>query len=74
MMRLFFIFFFISGLTFAQEVVQDTAIIDTGYQKIKLKKHQIKAIFGFLGQDGDHSAVTGGEGTEELHVQSIRII
>ncbi|MFT4899154.1 MAG: hypothetical protein ACI9U0_000944, partial [Flavobacteriales bacterium] len=43
MMRLFFIFFFISGLTFAQEVVQDTAIIDTGYQKIKLKKHQIKA-------------------------------
>ncbi|MDG1517381.1 MAG: DUF3570 domain-containing protein [Flavobacteriales bacterium] len=74
MMRLFLIFFTISSLTFAQEAIQDTAIIDTGYQKIKLKKHQIKAVFGFLGQDGDHSAVTGGEGTEELHVQSARII
>lgn len=44
------------------------------YKKIEIDKHQLKVLYGYLGQDGNHSAVTGGEGTEELAVQTSRII
>lgn len=46
---------------------------DSLYKKKQLPKHQIKALLGFLNQDGNHSAVTGGEGTEDLKVHSVRV-
>lgn len=52
----------------------DTLDVNEGYSNIKLHKHQIKALYGFLKQDGSHSAVTGGEGTEELQVHSARVV
>lgn len=51
----------------------DSLLVDSGYQKKKLLKNQIKALYGFLGQEGIHSAVTGGTGTEELKVHSARV-
>lgn len=63
------LFYFAATIAFGQ--VDSTTF---GYQKTKLKKNQIKALYGYYGQEGNHSAVTGGQGTEELKVQSARIV
>lgn len=42
--------------------------IDTTYQKRDLSKTDIEVLFSHYNQDGDHSAVTGGTGTEKLNV------
>ena len=41
------------------------------YQKKKLKEVDVTALFSFYSQDGIHSAITGGRGSEELNVYSI---
>lgn len=43
---------------------QETA--DTGYQKKVLESAEVDILMSYYGQDGVHSAVAGGEGTEEL--------
>ena len=44
---------------------------DSLYVKRKLTAIDIEAYYSFYGQDGNHSAVTGGVGTEELTVNSV---
>jgi hypothetical protein len=39
---------------------------DTAYKSRKLKLNEINFVTGYYHQDGDHSAVTGGIGTEKL--------
>lgn len=48
--------------------------VDSLYHKKIVKKSQLKAVFGYYDQDGENSAVTGGNGTEDLKVKSSRII
>lgn len=43
-------------------------IPDSTYQKKVIPKTDIGIVFSFYDQDGDHSAVTGGMGTEKLQV------
>jgi hypothetical protein len=43
---------------------------DSLYQKRKVSRTEIKVLFSYYTQDGDHSAITGGTGTEWLHVYS----
>src|SRR5688500_18974142 len=43
---------------------QNTA--DTAYKSKKLKLEEIDFVSGYYNQDGNHSAVTGGIGTEKL--------
>ena len=62
-------FCFLNVIVFGQ--IDSTQV---NYKKTKLKKSQIKALYGYYGQEGNHSAVTGGQGTEELKVQSARIV
>lgn len=47
---------------------------DSTYQKKEVSKNDIQVIMGYYSQDGRHSAVTGGEGTEELSVKSGQVI
>ncbi|MBU2996907.1 DUF3570 domain-containing protein [Cellulophaga baltica] len=54
---LFIIFLLVSFLVVAQ---------DTTYKKRVLEATEIDALFSYYNQDGEHAAVTGGEGTEEL--------
>lgn len=39
---------------------------DTSYQKRVLETSEVDLLFSYYNQDGQHAAVTGGEGTEEL--------
>lgn len=43
---------------------------DSLFQKKKLTSIDIEAFYSYYQQDGNHSAVTGGTGTEKLHVHS----
>jgi hypothetical protein len=43
---------------------------DNGYSKKKLAVTDVQALFSFYTQDNNHSAVTGGTGTEDLQVYS----
>ena len=43
---------------------------EANYQKKKLKEVTVSALFSYYQQDGNHSAITGGEGTEKLNVYS----
>lgn len=43
---------------------------DDGYVKKKLAVTDVQALFSYYTQDNDHSAVTGGIGTEDLQVYS----
>lgn len=65
---LFFILFLSTGIVYGQ----DSAKVDSFL--LKSPKHQLKVLYSLLGQDGNHSAVTGGEGTEKLTVHSARVI
>lgn len=47
--------------------------IDSNYQFQTIDKTEIEALYSFYSQDGKHSAVTGGEGTEELNVHAVSI-
>jgi len=40
----------------------------SGYSKAKLHRTDVQALFSYYTQDNDHSAVTGGIGTEDLQV------
>ncbi len=42
--------------------------IDTSYQKREVPKTNIELVYSQYNQDGDHSAITGGIGTEKLSV------
>ena len=44
---------------------------DTLYQKRKLTSVDIEVFYSYYGQDGEHSAVTGGLGTEKLTVNNV---
>lgn len=39
------------------------------YKKKKISQTEIKALFSYYNQDGNHSAITGGTGTEKLLVK-----
>jgi Protein of unknown function (DUF3570) len=41
---------------------------DSVYKKQRISKTQIQVLFSYYEQDGNHSAITGGIGTEYLHV------
>ncbi len=41
---------------------------DTTYSKKKLSETEVQVLFSYYTQDGKHSAVTGGTGTEKLQV------
>jgi len=43
---------------------------DSIYKKQRISRTDIQVLFGYYTQNGDHSAVTGGKGTEKLHVYS----
>lgn len=43
---------------------------DTAYKKERISRTDIQVLFGYYTQNGDHSAITGGQGTEKLHVYS----
>src|SRR5579863_686792 len=43
---------------------------DSGYKMRKVSKTEVQVLFSYYSQDGDHSAITGGIGTEWLHVYS----
>jgi len=42
--------------------------IDSVYKKQQLSKTDVEVLFSYYTQDGNHSAITGGTGTEQLHV------
>ena len=44
--------------------------LDTAYQKKKLSRTDIQIVYSHYMQDGNHSAVTGGLGTEKMTVYS----
>jgi hypothetical protein len=48
----------------------DTHLPDTSYKKRRISSTQIQVLYSYYTQDGDHSAITGGTGTEWLHVYS----
>lgn len=55
-------------------LVSNTALSqDTIFKKKKLRESEVQAIFSYYTQDGQHSAVTGGTGTEFLQVYSVNI-
>lgn len=43
---------------------------DSTYRKQRISKTDLQVFFGFYLQNGDHSAITGGTGTEHLKVYS----
>ena len=45
-------------------------IVDSIFSLKSIDKTEIDALFSYYLQDGNHSAVTGGEGTEKLNVQA----
>ncbi|MCF6132942.1 DUF3570 domain-containing protein [Flavobacterium wongokense] len=51
---------------FAHQSKAQTDSVATNYKKQKLKIEEINFISSYYTQDGNHSAVTGGEGTEKL--------
>lgn len=51
---------------FTHQSKAQTDTIATNYKKQKLKIEEINFISSYYTQDGNHSAVTGGEGTEKL--------
>jgi len=59
-------------LIFALSVKTQT--IDSVYKKRNLSKTDIELVFSYYNQDGDHSAVIGGQGTEELNVYAPGLI
>lgn len=46
---------------------------DSSYAKKQLRQTDVQLLFSYYGQDGDHSAVTGGTGTEKLTVYAPEI-
>ena len=50
---------------------QDT---DSLFTRKPIKSTQIDLLFSYYGQDGKHSAVTGGDGTEELQVYLNKLV
>jgi Protein of unknown function (DUF3570) len=50
-----------------------TQSVDSNYQYQNIDKTEIEALYSFYSQDGKHSAVTGGEGTEDLNVHAVSI-
>jgi hypothetical protein len=43
---------------------------DSLYRQQRISKTDIQVLFGYYTQNGNHSAITGGTGTEKLHVYS----
>ena len=43
---------------------------DSIYKKERISRTDIQVLFGYYTQNGDHSAITGGKGTEKLHIYS----
>ena len=52
----------------------DLDSLNSTFEDKKIPTHRIKALYGFLSQDGNNSPVTGGKGTEELEVHSARVL
>jgi len=66
-MRIIILFIFAFSSCFAQD-------LDSGYVEKPIDKNKVKVILGYYNQEGNHAAVTGGKGSEELSVKSSRII
>ncbi|MBK7966457.1 MAG: hypothetical protein IPK10_15045 [Bacteroidetes bacterium] len=47
--------------------------VDSNYLFQNIDKTEIEALYSYYTQDGNHSAVTGGQGTEELNVQAVSL-
>ena len=51
---------------FSHQAKAQTDSITSGYKKQKLKIDEVNFISSYYTQNGNNSAVTGGEGTEKL--------
>ena len=47
--------------------------VDSNYQYQNIDKTEIEALYSYYTQDGKHSAVTGGQGTEKLNVHAVSL-
>jgi hypothetical protein len=60
------IFFSTAALFALLQSFGQTGAANTGYASRKLKLEEVNFVSSYYHQDGDHSAVTGGTGTEKL--------
>jgi hypothetical protein len=56
------------GLWLASLYASAQTTVDSAYTKQTISRTSIQALVSYYGQNGTHSAVTGGQGTEELSV------
>ncbi|ASZ11264.1 DUF3570 domain-containing protein [Chitinophaga pendula] len=61
------------GLLATSLYARAQAPVDKPYKKQRVSKTDIQVLFSYYTQDGDHSAVTGGIGTEALQVYAPEI-
>jgi hypothetical protein len=64
----------ICGGLFGSVFAQPNDSIPKGYEKKKIRSSEIQLLYGFYDQDGVHSAVTGGTGTEKLDVHAPAVV
>jgi hypothetical protein len=57
-------------LTLLTSILQAHGQQDSSYKQQRISRTDIEVLFGYYSQDGNHSAITGGTGTEKLHVYS----
>ena len=60
--------YLVLGLLAASLSASGQKASDTTYKKQRVSKTDVQVLFSYYTQQGDHSAVTGGEGTEALQV------
>jgi len=66
--------FIVFGMMAASSLYAQAQRSDTGYAAKKLSKTEIQVVYSHYLQTGNHSAVTGGIGTEKLTVYSPEFI
>jgi hypothetical protein len=47
---------------------------EPSYSKKKLRETEVQTLLSYYTQDNDHSAVTGGKGTEDLQVYAVQVL
>ena len=66
--------FIIFGLLASSFFTYGQKANDSVYKKQRVSQTDVQALFSFYTQDGNHSAITGGVGTENLQVYAPKII
>lgn len=60
--------YLVFGLLAASLSASGQKVRDTAYRKQRVSQTDVQVLFSYYTQQGDHSAITGGEGTEALQV------